>query len=424
MPDRRRRRRRLDDRPARPARPRLDRRYRRAARRGGVRALRGAALVRAGRLRRRRRVRARRHRDLRRGEPRLLPRDPTVPLRSGRPGARGGRPDEERADRRREAVRPRRRVRPRARRGAAPVHRGVAASPHRPLPREDGPRRDPLPAVREPDLRAGLEPGPHRVRRDHDGGGLRRRGSRPLLRPRRRAARRRRQPPDAGRRRDGDGAAVPRRPDDDQGLAGGAVPRGAGGGPRPLRPRAVRGLPRDRRRRRRLDDRDVRGAPPGDRELALVGRAVLHPHREAPASDADRGSRRLQASAAARLRDRLLRAQPDRRQARPLDGDQGDPRGAPGRCPGRLPDRARHGVRRPRAARAQRRTRCSSTPRWSATPRASPGRTASRRQWRIMQPLLDAPPPVHAYAPGSWGPEAADKLVAGFGRWHGPWLAS
>ncbi len=39
--------------------------------------------------------------------------------------------------------------------------------------------------------------------------------------------------------------------------------------------------------------------------------------------------------------------------------------------------------------------------------------------WRIMQPLLDAPPPVHAYAPGSWGPEAADKLVAGHGRWHG-----
>jgi glucose-6-phosphate 1-dehydrogenase len=43
--------------------------------------------------------------------------------------------------------------------------------------------------------------------------------------------------------------------------------------------------------------------------------------------------------------------------------------------------------------------------------------------WRIMQPLLDAPPPVHAYAPGSWGPEAANKLVAGHG-WHGPWVAS
>ena len=37
-------------------------------------------------------------------------------------------------------------------------------------------------------------------RPDHDGRGLRRRGSRPLLRPGRRAARRRRQPPDAGRR--------------------------------------------------------------------------------------------------------------------------------------------------------------------------------------------------------------------------------
>jgi glucose-6-phosphate 1-dehydrogenase len=44
--------------------------------------------------------------------------------------------------------------------------------------------------------------------------------------------------------------------------------------------------------------------------------------------------------------------------------------------------------------------------------------------WRVMQPLLDAPPPVHPYAPGSWGPAAADALVAGYGRWHEPWLAS
>ena len=42
--------------------------------------------------------------------------------------------------------------------------------------------------------------------------------------------------------------------------------------------------------------------------------------------------------------------------------------------------------------------------------------------WRIMQPLLDSPPPVHPYAPESWGPEAAENLVAGFGRWHGPWV--
>jgi len=42
--------------------------------------------------------------------------------------------------------------------------------------------------------------------------------------------------------------------------------------------------------------------------------------------------------------------------------------------------------------------------------------------WRIMQPLLDAPPPVHPYAPGTWGPAAADELVAGHGRWHEPWV--
>ena len=43
--------------------------------------------------------------------------------------------------------------------------------------------------------------------------------------------------------------------------------------------------------------------------------------------------------------------------------------------------------------------------------------------WRIMQPLLDAPPPVHPYAPGSWGPKEADKIVAGHGTWRGPWVA-
>jgi glucose-6-phosphate 1-dehydrogenase len=45
-------------------------------------------------------------------------------------------------------------------------------------------------------------------------------------------------------------------------------------------------------------------------------------------------------------------------------------------------------------------------------------------QWRIMQPLLDTPPPVHAYAPGTWGPKEADDLVAGYGGWFGPWIAS
>ena len=42
-------------------------------------------------------------------------------------------------------------------------------------------------------------------------------------------------------------------------------------------------------------------------------------------------------------------------------------------------------------------------------------------EWRIMQPLLDSPPPVHPYATGTWGPAEANTLVAGLGRWHEPW---
>ena len=42
--------------------------------------------------------------------------------------------------------------------------------------------------------------------------------------------------------------------------------------------------------------------------------------------------------------------------------------------------------------------------------------------WRIVQPLLDDPPAVQPYAKGSWGPAAADELVAGESRWHEPWM--
>jgi glucose-6-phosphate 1-dehydrogenase len=44
--------------------------------------------------------------------------------------------------------------------------------------------------------------------------------------------------------------------------------------------------------------------------------------------------------------------------------------------------------------------------------------------WRIMQPLLDAPPPVHVYEQGTWGPESAGALVAGHGSWRDPWVDS
>ena len=49
---------------------------------------------------------------------------------------------------------------------------------------------------------------------------------------------------------------------------------------------------------------------------------------------------------------------------------------------------------------------------------------AVEQAWRVMQPLVDAPPPVHPYAKGSWGPQEADRLLAGHGRWHEPWTSS
>ena len=42
-------------------------------------------------------------------------------------------------------------------------------------------------------------------------------------------------------------------------------------------------------------------------------------------------------------------------------------------------------------------------------------------EWRIMQPLLDNPPPVLPYQTGTWGPAATDQLTAGHGGWREPW---
>jgi glucose-6-phosphate 1-dehydrogenase len=40
--------------------------------------------------------------------------------------------------------------------------------------------------------------------------------------------------------------------------------------------------------------------------------------------------------------------------------------------------------------------------------------------WRIVDPVLDDATPVHAYAPGTWGPAEAEKLPGARLRWHDP----
>jgi len=49
---------------------------------------------------------------------------------------------------------------------------------------------------------------------------------------------------------------------------------------------------------------------------------------------------------------------------------------------------------------------------------------ALEETWRVVQPLIDAPPPVEVYEPGTWGPSSADDLVRDYGGWRNPWLPS
>jgi glucose-6-phosphate 1-dehydrogenase len=51
-----------------------------------------------------------------------------------------------------------------------------------------------------------------------------------------------------------------------------------------------------------------------------------------------------------------------------------------------------------------------------------PNQDSIEQTWRIVQPLLDDPPQVEPYDPGTWGPESASHLVTGHGGWRKPWL--
>jgi glucose-6-phosphate 1-dehydrogenase len=51
-----------------------------------------------------------------------------------------------------------------------------------------------------------------------------------------------------------------------------------------------------------------------------------------------------------------------------------------------------------------------------------PNQSSIEQTWRIVQPLLDDPPPVEPYEPGTWGPESASMLLTGHGGWRKPWL--
>ncbi len=47
---------------------------------------------------------------------------------------------------------------------------------------------------------------------------------------------------------------------------------------------------------------------------------------------------------------------------------------------------------------------------------------AVEETWRVVQPLIDSPPPVEIYEPGTWGPDSASELTRDYGGWRDPWL--
>ena len=259
----------------------------------------------------------------------------------------------------------------------------------------------------EHDARAGLEPELRRVRADHDGRGLRRRGPRPLLRPGRRAARRRRQPPHAGRRHDGDGAARRRRP---------------GRRSRTRRSPLFRAIARPTPRTTcaastTATSRSTASPPDSTTETYAALRLDIDnwrwsgvPSSSAPASGCRSPRPRSGSSSSTRRASasRPSTADPDPNQLviklDPVDRRPDRPRRPPGRRGQGGADPARRASSPRWAARARHPTRCCCTPRWSATATRFTRQDGVEQTWRIMQPLLDAPPPVHAYAPGSWGP--------------------
>ena len=231
----------------------------------------------------------------------------------GSAGLRRARPG-----RRREAVRARPRVGARAeRRAAAGLPRG-ARLPHRPLPREDAGRQHPVLPLREHVPRAGLEPPVRQADPDHDGRDARRRQPRRLLRRRRRGPRRHREPPLPGAHAARDGP-VPRPSRRRAAQGEGALPaRRPRAAPAGRRPRPVPRLPPDRRRRARLEGRDVRRDAPARRHLALGGRSDPRPRGQVPPREGDRGRHRAEEAAGEAL-----------------------PPAAPARQPHALPDRPR-----------------------------------------------------------------------------------
>ena len=173
---------------------------------------------------------------------------------------------------------------------------------------------------------------------------------------------------------------------------------------------------------RRLRRRDLLRPAPAHRLLALGRRAVVPALRQAPADDRARGAGAAEAAAAAALRRLAVR-----------------PTAAPTTCasacspsPGialaarvKLPGKEFLGEQRelflggdaPRDARTYERLLGDAMVGDGAL---FTDRDAVEAAWAVVDPVLTDHGPALPYASGTWGPEAADALIAADGGWHNP----
>ena len=170
------------------------------------------------------------------------------------------------------------------------------------------------------------------------------------------------------------------------------------------------------RRTRRCGWRSTTGAGPGCRSSSAPASAC---RSRRPSSDSSSAARRGSASA----RRAAPGARPAHHPARPHDRHPHAGRGAARRGGRGRADLAGHGVRG-RGRRGPDAVRGAPARRDGGDSTRFTRQDGVEETWRVLQPLLDAPPPVHPYAQGIVGPGRRRPLLAGHGRWHEPWVAS
>ena len=196
------------------------------------------------------------------------------------------------------------------------------------------------------------------------------------------------------------------------------------GRPEPLCPRAVRRVPVGARGEPRIANRDLRRAAARDRQLALVGCAILHPAGEELPVRATEV--RIIFKPPPRLVFSPRTPRPDELVVR-IDPAAGVDLIVQVKDPG--PERSLRTIdlslifndELPDPPEPYERL-LGDVLRGDA--RLFVREDSEEQTWRIVQPLLDTPPPVQPYARGSWGPAGADQLLTGHPSWRRPWLPS